>query len=213
MFRAGLYQKRNDKGEIIRHNNVYNNIAQQIVDEFGLYEKDELFWILGSVFKSKYLLCADKQGFDIRAKKVGKQKYIIEIDKGKYPTCYKYRVTISQQYLGKGTELIRYGSPKGHYTALNGTKFEQLGLPYQQDTVEFHKYRVLLDIPVTCVEVNNFEEQQRLSEIWNGTRFPNRDSAVEGLVAPAFGSDGGAIQYYHDMQICDMLGTVLEIIQ
>ncbi len=209
MFNIEKYRKRNDKGKIIKHTNVFNDIAQQIAGKYKINETSPEFWDKGSVDDAGENV-ADRQGFDIRAKRIGKQKYIIELKKDNYPLHYKYRITISQQYLGKGTELVRYGAETGHFTSLSGTKFEQLGLPYIQDTVEFHRYKVLKDIPVKCIEVIDIEEQKRIKDVINGKEKPDLQNAVEGITAPAFGSKGGAIQYYHDMRIKDMLGIILE---
>lgn len=167
---------------------------------------------MGSIYQCGEKV-ADRQGFDIRARRIDKQKYFIESKKSEYPVCYKHRIALSQQYLGKGTKLVRYGSETGHYTTLNGTEFNQLGLPYVQDTVEFHKYEVLKDVPVICIEVIDTQEQQRILDIKNGKIQPDIQNAVEGIVAPAFGSWGGAVQYYHDMRIKDLLGIVLEKIR
>ena len=79
--------------------------------------------------------------------------------------------------LPKNTILIRYGYESGSYTAPDGTQYDELSLPYVQDTMEFHKYRVIADgITVTCL-VNR------------------------GKVAPSFGLKGGGVQYKHHMNI------------
>jgi hypothetical protein len=38
-------------------------------------------------------------------------------------------------------------------------------------------------------------------------------SEMGHITAPAFGTSGGAIQYYHDLCIMEMLGTILERIE
>ncbi|MCM1568545.1 MAG: TNT domain-containing protein [Roseburia sp.] len=212
MFNVEKYQKRNDKGELIEHEYVFNDVAQLIVAEYKIGVANPEFWDKGSIYHIGESV-ADRQGFDIRAKRLDKQKYIIELEKGKYPLCYKYRVTVSQQYLGKGAELVRYGSERGHFTALSGTEFNKLGLPYVQDSVEFHRYKVLKNIPVMCFEVIDDKEQQRILDIKDGKEQPKVQYAVEGITAPAFGTLGGAIQYYHDICIMEMLGTILEKIE
>lgn len=213
MFDIRKYQKRNDKGKLIEHEYIFNDDARQIAEKYNIDAANPEFWDKGSIDDHIGECVADRQGFDIRAKRIDKQKYIIESEKDKYPTCYKYRVTVSQQYLGKGAELVRYGSEMGHFTALSGTEFEQLGLPYTQDSVEFHRYKVLEDMPVKCIAVIDDEEQQRLSDVKTGKEKPKDQYAVEGITAPAFGTSGGAIQYYHDLCIMEMLGTILERIE
>ena len=212
MINVRKYQKRNDKGKLIEQEYVFNDIAQKIATKYKIGVANPKFWDKGSVYHIRESV-ADRQGFDIRAKRIDKQKYIIELEKDKYPLCYKYRITVSQQYLGKGAELVRYGSERGHFTTLSGTEFDQLGLPFIQDSVEFHRYKVLKDIPVKCFKVIDDKEQQRLLDVKNGKERPKVQYAVEGLAAPAFGTLGGAVQYYHDMCIMDMLGTVLEKIE
>lgn len=79
--------------------------------------------------------------------------------------------------LKHGARLIRYGSEMGSYTAPHGSQYYQLGLPWEQDTIEFHEYIVTADeIHVKCV-------------------------VRRGKVAPAFDSPGGAIQYIHPNSI------------
>lgn len=75
--------------------------------------------------------------------------------------------------LPRGTLLIRYGTEFGRNTAPKGTPYEQLGLPYLKDTVEYHEYEVIADsIKVYC-------------------------EVLRGRVAPIFDSPGGGIQYFH----------------
>lgn len=82
----------------------------------------------------------------------------------------KYKITVS---LPKGFVIIRYGAETGHFTAPEGTDYEQLSLPYVRDSIEFHRYRVIADgITVVCY-------------------------VERGRVAPGFGSVGGGIQFYH----------------
>lgn len=83
--------------------------------------------------------------------------------------------------LPKGTIILRYGTEIGRYTAPDDTPYEQLALPYKQDTIEFHKYRVIANnIKVKCV-------------------------VVKGYVAPCFDQPGGGIQYLHEQTIRKLL--------
>lgn len=73
-----------------------------------------------------------------------------------------------------GTELLRYGSPGGSFTAPKGTSYEQLSLPYEKNSMEYNEYRVIAD--GVLVEIC---------------------TAERGRVAPLFGEPGGGIQYFH----------------
>lgn len=90
-----------------------------------------------------------------------------------------YYIEIS---LPRDTIIIRYGSEDGSYTAPEGSEYEELGLPYIKEEVQFHKYKVKVDsITVYC-------------------------KVDKGKVAPIFDSPGGAIQYYHkDQSIGDLV--------
>ena len=76
----------------------------------------------------------------------------------------------------KGTMLCRYCLPTGRFTTLKGTAYEKLGLPYVKETIEYHEYMVSLDLMVDCF-------------------------VTKGIVAPAFYSEGGAIQFMHRQSI------------
>lgn len=75
-----------------------------------------------------------------------------------------------------GTIIERYGPESGQYTSPYNSDYNKLGLPYIKETVEYHKYQVIADsITVKCI-------------------------VTKGIVAPAFNSPGGAIQYFHDKE-------------
>ena len=98
--------------------------------------------------------CSDKDGFDTNNVETNGE-YLIEV-------C-----------LPKGTHLIRFGSETGRFTAPEGTPYDQLGLPYVRESVEFHEYTVIADsVKVLC-------------------------KVKQGKVAPIFDSPGGGIQYLH----------------
>ena len=99
-------------------------------------------------FKSEF---ADKHGFDMRNQEENGDYYIETI-------------------LPKGTMLIRYGNESGRFTAPKGTRYDELALPYIEETVEYHEYRVTKD--QTCL-------------VW------------KGKVAPNFDSEGGGVQFFH----------------
>ncbi len=68
-----------------------------------------------------------------------------------------------------GTRLARFGSPQGKLTAPEGSPYEKLGLPYKEETIEYHVYVVVSE---GC-------------------------HVKRGIVAPMFDSPGGATQYLH----------------
>lgn len=94
---------------------------------------------------------ADEHGFDMRNREENGYYYI-------------------ETVLPKGTMLIRYGSEFGRFTAPKGTRYDELALPYIEETVAYHEYRVAND---------------------QGCQVQ------KGRVAPMFDSKGGGIQFYH----------------
>lgn len=139
----------NDKGEVI------SGIKKLRDDKYGTggmgaNGEPEVNWSL--------LEYADEHGFDIRNLEAN-GNYKIEVE------------------LPCGTILIRYGNETGRFTAPQFTRYEDLSLPYQKDTVEYNEYKVTAEkIRLIC-------------------------NVVKGRVAPGFGSPGGAIQYLHPMNI------------
>jgi len=81
--------------------------------------------------------------------------------------------------------LIRYGDSGGRFVADEGTPYKKLSLPYIQETVEFHKYRVISPILVE-----------------------------EGLIALGFDNldenDSKATQYFSPKRIIDLLNIYIE---
>lgn len=107
--------------------------------------------------------CADADGFDTRHVEENGE-YWMEVE------------------LPRGTQLIRYGSSRGRFTAPKGTPFEALGLPYVKETIEFHEYTVVADsIKVFC-------------------------TVKRGAVAPMFDSAGGGVQYLHPGSMLELTG-------
>ncbi len=96
---------------------------------------------------------------------------------------YRWRYTIP-----KGTRICRYGSDKGRYTTLAGTAYEKLALPYIKSTVPYHEYVVVRDTVVKC-------------------------NVERGLVGKNFDSDGGGVQFLHDVSIKEEIrkGSVKEV--
>lgn len=92
----------------------------------------------------------------------------------------KYKIEVELPY---GTIIIRYGNASGNFSAPKGTKYEDLALPYIKETVEYNEYRVIADkIKVVCL-------------------------VEKGIVAPGFGSNGGAIQYLHPISMKESIRT------
>lgn len=81
----------------------------------------------------------------------------------------KYIILVN---LPKDTIIIRYGREDGRFTAPQGTPYENLSLPYIKESIIYNEYRVTVD---------DYKVYQ----------------VTQGIVAPAFNSKGGAIQYLH----------------
>ena len=78
--------------------------------------------------------------------------------------------------LPKGILLCRYGIDSGRFTTTKGSPYDTLGLPYDPETIEYHEYKVTEDLLVDCY-------------------------VTKGIVAPKFGSLGGAVQFMHRQSI------------
>lgn len=142
---------RNDKGELISGITIARkNEYVMSIDRMG---KPIIDW-------DTYAIHSDPDGFDITKKD----------SKGKYRIRY---------VLPHGTHIIRYGHEGGSFTAPEGTRYDEISLPYIQDTCPFNEYVVVADgLEVTC-EVD------------------------KGIVAPNFETVGGGIQYKHDRSIAE----------
>ena len=148
--------RRNDAGEILGESPV-----ELKNPEYGTGEYRGLFPVVK--WKEFRQPCADPDGFDLNHVEENGE-YWMEVD------------------LPRGTELIRYGSARGSFTAPKGTLYEELGLPYVKQTVEFHEYTVVADsVTVLC-------------------------KVKRGRVAPMFDSEGGGIQYLHPSSIQELIG-------
>ena len=75
--------------------------------------------------------------------------------------------------LPTGLILCRYGQPTGMFTAIVGTPYECLALPWKPESIPYMQYKVIADnlIVKLCVR--------------------------KGIVAPMFSSKGGVIQFMH----------------
>ena len=137
---------------------VYNYLGEDITsikpdvadDSFGYRNKDGVLvinWEAQSDLK-------DSKGFD----------KTVQFENGDYT---------EEVTLPKGTMLCRYGFATGRFTALAGTPYENLALPYKPETIPYMQYRVVAD----------------------GLKVKLR--VVKGVVAPMFASKGGVIQFMH----------------
>ena len=61
-------------------------------------------------------------------------------------------------------------------SSVKRAEYENLGLPYVKETIEYHEFKVTEDLSVDC-------------------------QVVKGLVAPKFQSKGGAIQFMHRQSV------------
>lgn len=142
-------------------NNLYNNKGEDVTR----YSRARKFSC-----DVKYLSL--KKGADF--KDVSEKSYIAI-----YPVCEDGDIkgmidndgfvpgTRRKRVLKKGTVIIRYGPQTGKFFAPPNTPYEQLSLPFDESTNEFHVYRVIRDMEVE-----------------------------EGIIAPYFDRIGGGIQYY-----------------
>ena len=139
--------KKNSAGETIYGHRILRDLSYGSgeYDESGEAKVDWKKW------QVEY---ADENGFDKRNKEENGQYYI-------------------QVLLPQGTTLIRYGPEGGRYTAPVGTSYDELSLPYTEESQEYHEYEVIADsISVFC-------------------------PVKQGRVAPMFGCPGGGVQYMH----------------
>lgn len=84
---------------------------------------------------------------------------------------------IQEVTLPYGKLLCRYGNERGRLTTDIESDYDELGLPYVKETVEYHVYKVVADdLRVQC-------------------------NVYKGRVAPMFYSKGGAVQYKHFQSI------------
>ena len=99
-------------------------------------------------------------------------------DKGNIESEGKYKVDIVLPY---GKLICRYGNERGRLTTDIYSDYDELGLPYVKETVEYHVYKVIADgLKVRC-------------------------TVSKGRVAPMFNSPGGANQYKHYQSIAKEL--------
>ena len=142
------------------------NVTIKLLDpSYGTVDKDNIPHVDWGIPDDK----CDKDGFDKTFRPIrGSKEYIIK-----------------DYIIPKGTIICRYGSEFGSFTTNIGTPYEELGLPYVKETVEYHEYQVSKDIHVEC-------------------------HVSYGKVAPKFLSDGGGIQYLHRQKIKDELVDCLK---
>ncbi|HAG69035.1 MAG TPA: hypothetical protein DCL38_03585 [Lachnospiraceae bacterium] len=139
---------------------VYNYLGEDISnvqilllkDEYGYVDKNNIPHINWGIENEK----CDADGFDKEYRPVdGSNEYVIR-----------------DYIIPKGTIVCRYGFPGGMFSTLKGSEYEDLGLPYVKETIEYHEFKVTEDLTVDCL-------------------------VTKGLVAPKFQSEGGAVQFMH----------------
>lgn len=87
-------------------------------------------------------------------------KYVRDDDQVKKEDGFDRRYEVKEGVLKEGTVVDRYGSERGSFVSPEGASYESRSLPYKEETVEYHKYRVTEDI--NCREgtaAPNFEQQ------------------------------------------------------
>ena len=139
-----MHHKRNYLGQLISGKKEFTDPA------FGYYDKDGNEHVNWKPEDED----VDSDGFD---------KHNIEPN-----GSYYQRVTLPY-----GKLLSRYGNKRGRLTTDVDSDYDDLGLPYVKETVEYHVYRVISNTLVVKCEV------------------------LKGRVAPMFNSNGGAVQYKH----------------
>lgn len=98
----------------------------------------------------------------------------------------------AEEYLKKGTIIIRYGGEEGYYAAPVGTSFGELALPYLIESLEYNEYEVMVDDTVP-VDIIGFSTSESNSEPMEPI------DVYRGIVAKqrAWPSEpGGGTQYY-----------------
>lgn len=143
---------------------VYNYLGQDLSDtliklaspEYGYIDENNIPHINWGEEDAN----CDKDGFDKKYRPIeGTDEYLIE-----------------EYIIPKGTIICRYGFEGGRFTTLKGIEYDDLGLPYDKETIEYHEYRVSKDVCVDCY-------------------------VTKGRVAAKFSSPGGAIQFKHRQTI------------
>lgn len=87
-------------------------------------------------------------------------KHIRDDEKAKKTEGFDDRYEVKDTVLKKGDVIDRYGGENGSFVSPEGESFESRSLPYKEESVEYHKYRVKEEIP--CKEgtaAPNFEQQ------------------------------------------------------
>lgn len=123
---------------------------------------------------------AEKQNLSYTVGKEGVERFYADDGTPIYPPNDGAVGDISKMILAADREILtRYGSEFGRYVSPGDIAFTARALPRSTDQKNFHRYRVLADIP--NVEV--------------------------GKIAPWFGEEGGGIQYKLPARIRDLIDT------
>ncbi len=86
------------------------------------------------------------------------------------------RYDVSTVTLKKGDVIDRYGDESGHWASPEGEPYDKRGLPFEEKSCEYHKYRLNKDI-----------------------------DCEKSIAAGKFDSEGGAVQYHFEKSFDEML--------
>ncbi|MCF0259360.1 MAG: TNT domain-containing protein [Erysipelotrichaceae bacterium] len=156
----GNRRGRNSKGEIITVPNQY---------------RKKKFYHKSSITGGRPVTEWDQFAKDSTSQATHKQYSGFHL-KTKFPNGLPYQTKVLQP----GDLIIRYGFPGGNYTAPYKTRFEELSLPYKEESMPYNIYEVQHPVLVDLI-------------------------VQEGKAAPNFEHPGLGIQYYHDQSIITLL--------
>ena len=91
------------------------------------------------------------------------------------------RFPVDKDYILKpGEKIIRYGSPNGKFTAVYGTSYDEISLPYKVESIEYHEYIVTKAFNVKVIVAKGIvaEDHGRKGQ---GTQYMHRQSISEEI--------------------------------
>ena len=101
-----------------------------------------------------------------------------------FPPDDGFAAAPSDTTLAPGTPIDRYGQPTGRFLAPTGTSYEARALPYDESKMAYHRYEVLVPLPVKA-----------------------------GAAAPWFDQAGGGVQYKTEKSVQQLIdeGSLREV--
>lgn len=150
-----------------------NVISSELSDEFSSEPSDEML-----AQRAKELGLEYTPGLE------GEDRYYSKYGEPIYPPNDGALNTPEKVILKAGTIVTRYGRVKGSYFGTENDTFEQRSLPRTTDKKQFHKLRLLKDMPVE-----------------------------EAIIAPWFGQPGGGTQYKISNEIFAQFDEYLQEVQ